>query len=86
MLDVLDAIAVAERSTARRAPDRIVDAPESVYESALARSGFGWEGAAQALLGSSTAQVRRELEMLAAARRQPLTAFSYCFCEVRQSP
>jgi protease-4 len=53
---------------------------------AFARSGFGWEGAAQALLGSSAAQVRRELEMLATARRQPLTAFSYCFCEVRQSP
>jgi flagellar hook-associated protein 2 len=44
------------------------------------------EGAAQALLGSSSAQVRRELEMLATARRQPLTAFSYCFCELRQSP
>jgi hypothetical protein len=53
---------------------------------AFARSEFGWEGAAQALLGSSAAQVRRDLEMLATARRQPLTAFSYCFCEVRQSP
>jgi protease-4 len=53
---------------------------------AFARSEFGWDGAAQALLGSSSAQVRRELEMLATARRQPLSAFSYCFCEVRQSP
>ncbi|HET9025325.1 MAG TPA: signal peptide peptidase SppA [Burkholderiaceae bacterium] len=53
---------------------------------AFARSGLGWESAAQALLGASPAQVRRELEMLATARRQPLTAFSYCFCEVRQSP
>ena len=53
---------------------------------AFVRSEFGWEGAAQALLGSSTVQVRRELEMLATARRQPLTAFSYCFCELRQSP
>jgi len=53
---------------------------------AFARSEFGWEGAAQALLGSSAVQVQRELEMLATARRQPLTAFSYCFCEVRQSP
>jgi protease-4 len=52
----------------------------------FARSEFGWESAAHALLGSSTAQVQRELEMLATARRQPLTAFSYCFCEVRQSP
>ncbi len=53
---------------------------------AFARSEFGWEGAAQALLGSSSAQVRRELAMLATARRQPLTAFSYCFCELPQSP
>ena len=53
---------------------------------AFARSEFGWDGAAQVLLGSSSAQVRRELEMLATARRQPLSAFSYCFCEVRQSP
>ncbi|MGE5162378.1 MAG: signal peptide peptidase SppA, partial [Betaproteobacteria bacterium] len=52
---------------------------------ALARSGSGWEGLAQALLGPSTVQVQRDLEMLATARRQPLTAFSYCFCDARQS-
>ncbi|MGB3427456.1 MAG: signal peptide peptidase SppA [Burkholderiaceae bacterium] len=53
---------------------------------AVARTQFGWETAAQALLGVSRRQLQRELEMLATARRQPLTAFSYCFCDLSQSP
>ena len=52
----------------------------------VARTQFGWEAAAQALLGVSPRQVQRELEMLGTARRQPLTAFSYCFCDFSQSP
>jgi hypothetical protein len=40
----------------------------------------------QALLGVSPRQVQRELELLGTARRQPLTAFSYCFCDFSQSP
>ena len=52
----------------------------------FARTEFGWEGAGQWLLGLSPRQVQRELEMLGTARRQPLTAFSYCFCEFSQSP
>jgi protease-4 len=53
---------------------------------AFARTTFGWDALTTALLGTSQAQVQRELEMLATARRQPLTAYSYCFCEFRQSP
>lgn len=53
---------------------------------AFASAEFGWEGAARALLGVSPRQVQRELELVGAAHRQPLTAFSYCFCEFRQSP
>ena len=52
----------------------------------FARAEFGWEGAGQWLTGMSPRQVQRELEMLGTARRQPLTAFSYCFCEFSQSP
>jgi len=53
---------------------------------AFARAEFGWESAARALVGMSPLQMQRELELIGAARRQPLTAFSYCFCEFRQSP
>jgi protease-4 len=53
---------------------------------AFARAELGWESAARALLGVSPRQMQRELELIGAARRQPLTAFSYCFCEFRQSP
>ena len=52
----------------------------------MARTQFGWDGAVEALLGVSPRQMQRELEMLGTARRQPLTAFSYCFCEFSQSP
>jgi protease-4 len=50
---------------------------------AFARSEFGWEGLAEAFLGTASQRVRDDLELLAAARRQPLSAFSYCFCEPR---
>jgi protease-4 len=53
---------------------------------ALARTQFGWEGAVESLLGVPPRQMQRELEMLGTARRQPLTAFSYCFCDFSQSP
>jgi protease-4 len=52
----------------------------------MARVQFGWEGAVETLLGVSPRQVQRELELLGTARRQPLTAFSYCFCDFSQSP
>jgi protease-4 len=52
----------------------------------MARAQFGWEGAVEALLGLSPRQMQRELEMLGTARRQPLTVFSYCFCDFSQSP
>ncbi|MGZ8981375.1 MAG: signal peptide peptidase SppA [Burkholderiaceae bacterium] len=52
----------------------------------FARAEFGWESAGRALLGVSPRQVQRDLEMLDVARRQPLTAFSYCFCDFGQSP
>ncbi len=51
-----------------------------------ARAEMGLEDVATALLGTSSREVRRDLELLGAARRQPLTAFSYCFCDRRQSP
>jgi protease IV len=53
---------------------------------ALARSEFGWQTLGQAFLGDSARQMQRELELLGTARTQPMTAFSYCFCEFRQSP
>jgi hypothetical protein len=53
---------------------------------AFAQSNLGWDGLAKMLLGPSAGQVQRDLEMLDAARRQPLSAFSYCFCELRQTP
>ena len=52
----------------------------------MARTQFGWDAAVEALLGVSPRQMQRELEMLGTARRQPLTAFSYCFCDFSQSP
>jgi protease-4 len=52
---------------------------------ALAKSELGWDGLANALLGPSAGQVRRDLEMIDSARRQPLSAFSYCFCDLRQT-
>jgi protease-4 len=53
---------------------------------ALARTQFGWERAVESLLGVPPRQMQREIEMLGTARRQPLTAFSYCFCDFSQSP
>ncbi len=51
-----------------------------------ARSSSAGKARRRRCLALSTAQVQRELEMLGTARRQPLTAFSYCFCDFRQSP
>ncbi len=51
----------------------------------FAQTELGWVGAAQALLGAPPRQVQRDLDLLATARRQPLTAFSYCFCDLRRS-
>ena len=53
---------------------------------AFARADLGWAGAAQALLGAPPRQMTRDLELLGHARKEPLTAFSYCFCDLRQSP
>jgi protease-4 len=50
-----------------------------------ARTQLGWDGALEKLLGVSPRQLKPELELLATARRQPLTAFSYCFCDPGQS-
>lgn len=50
---------------------------------ALARSEFGWEGLARALLGAAPRDVQSDLELLVSARKQPLSAYSYCFCELR---
>lgn len=50
---------------------------------AFARTEFGWEGAARALLGAAPRDVKRDLDLLATARKQPLSAISYCFCEFR---
>jgi protease IV len=40
-------------------------------------------GLLQTLAGSAPADVRRSVEMIARARENPLTAFSYCFCDLR---
>ena len=50
---------------------------------ALARSEFGWEGAARALLGTPPRGIQRDLQLLSTAREQPAAVFSYCFCELR---
>jgi protease-4 len=49
----------------------------------FARSELGWDGLARALLGTAPHGLRDALELLDTARRQPLSAFSYCFCEPR---
>lgn len=53
---------------------------------ALAKSELGLDGTAQWLLGAATRPMQRDLELLSLARTRPLTAFSYCFCDFRQSP
>ncbi|MGZ8272688.1 MAG: signal peptide peptidase SppA [Burkholderiaceae bacterium] len=102
LVDGLGGIDDAVKSAARRAAlgetyrvEYIEHAPRGInrYLSLLlgqvaltARTHFGWEGAVESLLGVSPLKVQRDLEMLGAARRQPLTAFSYCFCDFSQSP
>jgi protease-4 len=51
-----------------------------------ARTQFGWQGPVEALLGIPAAQVERDLALLSMARKDPLTAFSYCFCGTAESP
>jgi hypothetical protein len=50
-----------------------------------ARHQFGWQAPVEALLGIPAAQVERDLALLSAARKDPLTTFSYCFCGTDQS-
>jgi protease-4 len=52
---------------------------------AFARIEFGLEGPLHWLIGAPPRQVQRDLELLAKARAEPLTVFSYCFCDPRQS-
>jgi protease-4 len=53
---------------------------------AWVRAETGWESAARILLGSAPDAFRRDLELLGKAGRQPLTAFAYCFCDLRRTP
>jgi hypothetical protein len=53
---------------------------------AWVRAETGWESAARVLLGSAPEAFRRDLELLGKAGRQPLTAFAYCFCDLRRTP
>jgi protease-4 len=53
---------------------------------AWARAEFGWQATAGVLLGTAPDVLRRDIELLATAVRQPLTAFSHCFCDRRQTP
>jgi protease IV len=50
---------------------------------AFARTELGWDGAAAMLFGISPRDVQRDLGVLGAAVKQPLSALSYCFCELR---
>jgi protease IV len=50
---------------------------------AFARNELGWDGVTAMLFGAVPRDVQRDLEVLGAAVKQPLSALSYCFCERR---
>jgi protease-4 len=102
LVDELGGIDDAIRSAARRASlgddyriEYVEHEPRGINRylsllfgrvAAQARTWFGWEGLAETLLGAAPRQAQRDLEMLRTARERPLSAFSHCFCDFRQSP
>jgi protease-4 len=50
---------------------------------ATLRDEFGWDLAARLLLAAGDMEVGRDLQLLIDARKDPLAAISYCFCELR---
>lgn len=98
LIDTLGGLEVAVRSAAKRAGlgedfrlEYIEHEPRGLnrYLSLLfgriaggLRDEFGWDFALRLLRGQAP-EVRRDLQLLIDASREPLAAISYCFCELR---